>query len=296
MEGSTNAAAASGFVESDPLARALLFVPPESDQLVEDSLYDRPSSPARMGRELRNLAARLREDAGVDVSCVEVPLDVFRRHPNVHFLRDSLLATPLGVVVARPAMGSRRGETEILLDLLHRQGITVLGPIRPPATLEGADCLWLEPAALVCAVGGRTSEVGVAQLERMLEPAGVRCHRVSAPRGVRHLLGAIQLVGPHLALVRADLLDDSVRERTSRLNVTTLPVPECAALTGDHGFNFVVTGPRRVVASAGHPELVTWLRTTAGVEVVGQVSYAGLAAAGGGIACATGVLQRRRRL
>jgi N-dimethylarginine dimethylaminohydrolase len=282
------------FVESDPLTSALLLLPPAEHDVVDEPLYDRPIAPYGVTADLMVLHRRLHDSTDVAVRSVEVTPDVFRRHPNVHYLRDSMLATPLGVVVTRPALGSRHGEEAVVVDLLDQVGTPAAARIRPPDTLEGADCLWLRPDTLVCAVGGRTTDGGVAQLEELVAPLGVRCLRIAAPSGVRHLLGAVQLVDDDLALVRADLLPTSALNLMAALGLTVLRVPEGPGFTAAHGFNLLVVGPRRVVASADHPAIVAWLRARAGVEVVAEMSYATLAGAGGGIACATGVITRSR--
>ena len=275
------------------LRDVLLYLPGPAIEEVsdpDDASLLAPLNHARLGDQHDRLV-RTFEQCGIRVHHVRNEGVDDRRHPNLVFQRDTFFMSPLGAVISRMAGAARAGEERHVAGALAEAGIPIALTVGGSGTLEGADCIWLAPAMVLCGVGVRTNEEGYEQLRDFLGRNGIECVRVPIQPDVQHLLGLLQIVAPDRALLRADLASDELTRVLERAAVEVMPVPESEEITKALAFNFLVVDRERVIAPAGTPGFHRFLGK-AGLEIVATVDVSEYVKAAGGIACATGVLGR----
>lgn len=208
--------------------------------------------------------------------------------PNSHFVRDQMLMTPEGVIVARPASRQRAGEERYLAEALGRLGVPILMTVHGSGTFEGADAALAGLELAFVAQGMRTNEAGADQVAWALAQLGFHVVRIQLPPPTRsvHLDGALTIVSRDLALYRPELPQlarDTLAEHGFRL----LPIPE-----EDRNMpgNVVALGPGHVLMPAGNPHTRRLLEE-AGCRVV-EVDTSEINKSGGSIHCMTGFLRR----
>ena len=211
--------------------------------------------------------------------------------PNAMFMRDLMLMTPEGAIVARPASTVRAGEERFVAEALARLGVPILLTVHGGGTFEGADVSWVDRDLCFLAEGLRTNREGADQVERTLREIGVReVVRVGLPYGAMHLDGLLNFPDRDLAAVwprrTPYRIVQTLRERGFRLVEVTDEAEAQACLP----LNFVALVPGVVLMPAGGDRLRAAYEA-AGV-VCHTVDIAELVKAGGGIHCLTGFLKR----
>ena len=250
----------------------------------------------QMRADLRPDVARAQHDDlaaaygahGVDVHYVE---RADPAKPNAMFMRDLMLMTPEGAILARPASTVRAGEERWVAAALAELGVPILMSVRGDGTFEGADCCWVGRDLCILAEGLRTNRSGADQVEWMLRSIGVRdVVRVGLTYGAMHLDGCLSIldrdlaaVWPHrtpLAVVR------TLRERGFRL----IEVVDADEANAELPLNGVALAPGKLLMPAGGVRHRRRFEE-AGVECV-PVEIGELIKAGGGVHCMTAFLKR----
>jgi len=276
--------------ECGRLRAVLLHRPgPELDE-IED--YDA----AQMRADVRADVARRQHDAlaavyrahGVTVHDVERTRP---DKPNAVFMRDLMLMTPEGAILARPASTVRAGEERFVAEALGRLGVPILLTVHGGGTFEGADVCWVDRDLCILAEGLRTNRDGADQVERTLREIGVRdVIRVALPYGAMHLDGLLNILSRDLAVVWPRRIPFPVvralRERGFRLIEVADEVEAQACLP----MNFVALAPGEILMPTGGDRLRATYEE-AGV-VCHTVDVSELIKAGGGIHCMTAFLKR----
>lgn len=211
--------------------------------------------------------------------------------PNAMFMRDLMLMTPEGVILARPASTVRAGEERWVAGALAEIGVPILMSVRGNGTFEGADCCWIDDDLCFLAEGLRTNREGADQVEWMLRQIGVReVVRVGLPYGAMHLDGCLSILDRDLAVVWPNrtplVVVQTLRQRGFRL----IDVVDADEAHSELPLNGVALAPGKLLMPAGgskHRELYE----AAGVECV-TVEIGELIKAGGGIHCMTAFLKR----
>ncbi len=271
-----------------PLHSVALAWPPDTLRLIDDPgawlLRGRPD----LGR-LRDQAAALADYyrvRGISVRMLDAP----DAPPNILFLRDTFLMTPMGAILARPAHAVRRPEIAYVRAFLEQEQIPIVGEIEPPGSFEGADALWLRPNLLVIGVGNRTDMAGAGQVARLLAPAGIVTRTVRAPRRSQHLLGSMAIIGPDSIILRAAVgraVRILLREGGWRIH----DVDDDTDVLKRRCLNFVMLDRTTVVAPTMSSERRESL-SIGGVRI-DQLDVSEYLVCDGGIACATGILGRQ---
>lgn len=254
--------------------------------------YLQPVDYAGMRQELQAYARTL-EGLGVEVLRWTAPRTLADGRPpyNAVFARDLFTLTPEGAFLSRMASEVRAGEEQVVAAELARGGVPVIFAVSGQAVWEGADLLWLSPRRVLIGVGQRTSVSGAEQLKLAFGLQGIEVVTVAVPDGVQHLLGVVQILSADCALVRAELAGPQLVEVLRTAGFRVVPVPESRELRCEHALNVVTVDAMTVVMAAGCP-VTRALLEAAGVTVAATVSAPNLFGAGGGLACATGILQR----
>jgi N-dimethylarginine dimethylaminohydrolase len=208
------------------------------------------------------------------------------------YVRDAAIVGDRGAVLARMGKPTRRPEPERIGTALERLGISVLGRIEAPGTLEGGDTAWLDRSTLAVGQGTRTNAAGIEQLRALLPDVNVITVPLPAwrsPGGVFHLMSALSPLASDLAIVFRSLLPASFIDELLTRGFTLIEVPESELES--QGPNVLAVAPRVAVALAGNP-LTRKRMEAAGVAVhtyVGEeISVKGC----GGPTCLTRPLER----
>ncbi len=273
--------------EVGTLRRVLLARPPRTlDAVTEPDAWlmlGRPDRDALRAASER-LAATFR-GLGVQVDWIDAP----EAPPNLLFARDLFAMTPEGAVLARMGAAVRAGEERACAAALASLGVPLLATPRGTETLEGADALWLGEVVVI-GVGLRTNAAGAARLAGVLRDQGVDSVAVAMPAaGAQHLLGVVTPLDGRRVLLREARATDAIRGVVADLGLDPLPLPETPELVVGRGANLVAVRPGVVVMPEA-PQL------QARLEALGltchPVDMGPYLVAAGGVACATGVVQR----
>jgi dimethylargininase len=123
-----------------------------------------------------------------------VEIDELECHPNSAFVRDVALVVPDGFIRLSMGLPARCGEEAWMAEHLTSLGMTEVGRIQPPGTLEGGDVFLVGGLALV-GLSARANADGAKQLERMLAPMGYRVRTTPVPPPALHLGSVLSPVG-----------------------------------------------------------------------------------------------------
>jgi len=214
------------------------------------------------------------------------------------FTHDPSLVTARGAIVLRMGKALRAGEPALHESKYRELGIPIAARIAAPGTVEGGDCLWLDPQTLLIGRGVRTNQAGIEQMRQLLEAQGVEVHAFDLPlwqgeAACLHLLSVISPLAPDLALVFAPLLPVALFQllRARGIRLIEAP-PEEFAASGGLSLNVLPTEPRRLIAVAGFPATRAAMQA-AGCEVETFEADALCIACEGGPTCLTRPIERR---
>ena len=265
----------------------------------------------RPGAELDEIsdfdAAQMREDLLPEVakSQHDAMADVYEAHgvavhyvenarpdkPNAMFMRDLMLMTPEGAIIARPASTVRAGEERYVAEALAKLGVPILMTVHGNGTFEGADVSWVDEHLCFLAEGLRTNSEGADQVERMLREIGVsEVVRVQLPWGAMHLDGVFNILGNDLAVVWPRRTPFPIARTLLGRGYRLIEVEDEHEAHHRLPMNFVALEPGKILMPSGAPNMRARYEA-AGVECI-EVDVSELIKAGGGIHCMTGFLRR----
>jgi len=209
------------------------------------------------------------------------------------YTRDAMIQTPDGILLCNMGRVSRRGEPRFNMSLLEEHGITEIGTIEAPGTIEGGDVIWLDDKTLAVGLGPRTNMAGIEQLKALLAP-NTDLHVVPLPApdhadDVYHLMSMISPLDRDLALVHSPDIPNSFSEWLTSKGITQVEVDPSEFLA--MACNVLALGPRRVLMLEGLP------MTKARLEAAGctVLTYKGIEISRkgeGGPTCLTRPLKR----
>lgn len=209
------------------------------------------------------------------------------------YVRDALIVTPHGIVLAHMGKPARQGEPAINADFLEQNGLTVAGRIQAPGMVEGGDLVWIDDKTLLAGHTYRTNPEGIAQLQRILGD-GITVHSFQMPHykgreDVFHLMSVLSPIDTDLALVYPPLTPVALMEFLESRGISFVVVPD--EEFESMGCNVLATGPRRCVMVSGNPE--TQKRLEAAGADVHVIEAAEICRKGeGGPTCLTRPLSR----
>lgn len=210
------------------------------------------------------------------------------------YCRDAAIATDYGMIICRMGKAGRTKEPAAERHFFEASGTAILGEITSPGTLEGGDVAWLDRHTLAVGHSYRTNELGIAQLQAMLEPRGIevivaQLPHHKGPSDVFHLMSILSPVDKDLAVVYSPLMPVAFRDELLLRGFGLVEVPD--EEFDSMGCNVLALAPRHCLMVEGNP--VTQSRLVeAGCRVV---SYAGTEISvkgGGGPTCLTRPLLR----
>ncbi len=211
------------------------------------------------------------------------------------YCRDASIATDKGMILCTMGKAGRVNEPAAAVKVYKAQGISILGEIKSPGTVEGGDVAWLDQKTLAVGRTYRTNAEGIRQLRALLSPDGIDVMEVQLPHykgpsDVFHLMSIFSPVDKDLAVVYSSLMPIVFREELIRRGYQFVEVP-------DHEFesmgcNVLAIAPRQCVMMKGN-DVTKSILLEVGCTVIeydGQeISYKG----GGGPTCLTRPMWRK---
>ena len=186
--------------------------------------------------------------------------------PDLVYAFDPLLVTDVGAIALRPGKPNRATEPGALEAWTLSRGISTVGRITTPGTIEGGDTFWLRPDLLCIGRTLRTNAEGARQLAAFVG-GDVRVFDVPYWRGpgeLIHLLSVISPVADDLAVVYLPLLPVGLWQLLQDLGVRLLAVSDAEFAT--LGCNVLAVRPGVVIIAEGNPVIAASL-AAAGCEV-----------------------------
>jgi N-dimethylarginine dimethylaminohydrolase len=210
------------------------------------------------------------------------------------YCRDAAIATSNGMIICNMGKEGRKNEPLAQQKAYEAAGISVLGVIKAPGTIEGGDVAWLDDKTLAVGHTYRTNEEGIRQITALLKPLGVDVITVPMPhyRGpsdVFHLMSVLSPVADNLAVVYSPLIPIVFRNELIKRGFELVEVPE--AEFDSMGCNVLALAPRTCLMVKGNPITKSRLEA-AGCKVIeyegAEISVKG----GGGPTCLTRPVSR----
>lgn len=211
--------------------------------------------------------------------------------PNAMFMRDLMLMTPEGAIVARPASTVRAGEERYVAETLAVLGVPILMAVHGNGTFEGADVCWIDENLCFLAEGLRTNEEGANQVERTLREIGVaEVVRLGLTYGAMHLDGCLAILDRDLAVVWPNRTPLKVVQALRRRGFRLIEVTNEREAFHELPLNGVCLAPGEYLMPDGG---ATMRRAYEDAGVTCHtVGVSELIKAGGGIHCMTALLKR----
>ena len=184
------------------------------------------------------------------------------------YVRDTALPVPTGIILARMGKDARSPEPESLVALFEKLSISLAGTIQAPGTLEGGDCLWIDPQTLLIGRTWRTNQSGIDQVRAIVGPDINVCafdmpnHK--GPDDVFHLMSVLSPISETLVVGYPPLMPVALVEFLQSRGMEILPVPATEFET--MGCNILALGNNRVVMLQGNP-LTAQLLLTRGIDI-----------------------------
>ena len=205
------------------------------------------------------------------------------------YCRDASIATSKGMIICTMGKEGRKYEPAAQQKAFEAAGISVLGIIKAPGTIEGGDVAWLDSKTLAVGHTYRTNKEGIEQITALLKPLGVDVITVPMPhyRGpsdVFHLMSVLSPVDNNLAVVYSPLIPIIFRNELIARGFELVEVPESEF--DSMGCNVLALAPRTCLMVKGNPITKSRLEA-AGCKVIeyegAEISVKG----GGGPTCLT---------
>ncbi len=205
------------------------------------------------------------------------------------YCRDASLVTDFGIVLCRMGKTLRENEPNEECNYFKKIGISILGEIKAPGTLEGGDMAWLDEKTLAVGHTYRTNYDGIKQLKELLEPNGIEVFvaempHYQGPSDVFHLMSVLSPVDFKKAVVFSPLMPIHLRDELLKRDYELIEVPDKEYDT--QAPNVLAISPSECIMVSGNPITKSRLEDAGCIvhEYIGEeISVKG----GGGPTCLT---------
>lgn len=210
------------------------------------------------------------------------------------YCRDAAIATDFGMILCNMGKKERMSEPQLQKQFYEKNGISVLGQIEGPGTLEGGDVAWVDQKTIAVGHSYRSNDEGIRQLKSMVEPRGVTVVEVHLPHhegpdGLLHLMSVFSPIDKKLAVVYSPLLPIAFRKELIRRDFAFVEV--CDDEFETMGCNVLALAPRKCLMVHGSP-ITQKALVDAGCEVHTYKGEHISLVGGGGPTCLTRPLER----
>jgi N-dimethylarginine dimethylaminohydrolase len=210
------------------------------------------------------------------------------QYPNWIFQRDLFNATPHGVILARPASMQRKGEeVQQQLALAQIRAPIIMMPTEN-GLFEGPDMLWINDKTALIAKNKRSNAAFFDQFQRQFPD--IRLIDIPLPKGSQHLLGIVNFIAPnHIAVWEGQFPSNKI-STIKDLGIQITSFNQHHEIQYKRAMNWVCIGANEVVLPDDAPEMKNKLNSMNVCTHTTPISE--YRKCGGGIGCATGILQR----
>lgn len=211
------------------------------------------------------------------------------------YCRDASIATSHGMIICNMGKAGRANEPTAQARTFKEHGISVLGTIVAPGTVEGGDVAWLDANTLAVGHTYRTNADGIQQLKNLLNPIGIQVivaemPHYKGPSDVFHLMSVLSPVDKNLAVVYSPLMPIAFRNLLIARGFELIEVPE--EEFDSMGCNVLALAPRVCLMVKGNPQTKNALEQ-AGCKVIEYEGVEISVKGGGGPTCLTRPITRR---
>ena len=228
------------------------------------------------------------KEHGVRVHFVE---DQREDKPNAIYMRDLVLMTPEGAIVARPAIESRRGEEKAAAQALSKLGVPIIRTINGNGVFDGACVLWVDRHTVILGTGSRANADGAAQVEYELRRMGVTdILHMGIPYGHAHLDGLMNFVDKKKMIVFPWQVSYDLVKALMDRGVEIIEITDIDEIKNNMAINVVALEPGKVLMVAGNPKTKKKLED-AGVEVI-EIDFSEIKKGWGAMHCMSVFLNR----
>ncbi|WP_284642904.1 dimethylarginine dimethylaminohydrolase family protein [Paenibacillus silviterrae] len=247
--------------------------------------YQQEELPAlkRLQSQYDGLTQALKKE-GIEVLSLDEASDGL---PERMFTRDLAMVIPGGVVLSRPALHLRYGETPLATRTFAGLGIPILGMVQGTGLAEGGSFMMLDPATALIGRSERVNPAGIEQIRFILSLQQIRLLVIDLPSTIIHLDEAFMPIDHHKALVNTALLPFWFLDELHQRDIELLHVdPKDPPLT----INALTLEPGRVLFSSSGARTMDLLAKH-GIDFI-PVEVDEIYKLGGGIHCVTLPLTR----
>jgi len=209
------------------------------------------------------------------------------------YVRDASVVCDRGVILCNMGKKARRGEPQSHRRCFETMGISIVGEIRSPGTIEGGDVVWLGGRTVAVGHSYRTNADGIRQLRELLGESGDELIEVplphwKGPQDVFHLMSILSPLRHDLALVYSPLMPIPFRRQLLERSYRLIEVPD--AEFESLGCNCLPVDPEVCLLPTGNPVTRGRLEQ-AGIEVLEFEAAELCVKGGGGPTCLTRPLE-----
>jgi N-dimethylarginine dimethylaminohydrolase len=219
-------------------------------------------------------------------------IEIERNHSppkNLCFTRDLFWMGPKGIIQARMGSEIRKKEENLFLKTVANQKLNFHFALKSPCLFEGADALWLDSQTIVIGIKNRTNKHTVSVFKKIF--SDLKIFEVNLPKQVQHLLGLVQLIDKKKALLRYKIAPLSLKKILKKYNYNIINIDEIYEVTHLQAMNIVTIRPNTIIMPDDCP-LTEKFYLNNEIYVDSKFNIQELRKAGGGLACAIGILKR----
>jgi N-dimethylarginine dimethylaminohydrolase len=212
--------------------------------------------------------------------------DMYGPFPNLVYMRDLAVIAPDRLILANPKYKIRKGEQEIMLATMRRNGF-IGGYLDLPSdvTMEGADFFWINEKEVIISVGNRTSPEFAEIFGKLYPEINVRTVEAAAEGIPQHILGGAHIISEDTIIQRKSI----VKHDLGFKNVIELE--ETEEVVNGYAMNIVTVSPMEIIMPSGNPDTKA-IYESHGIKVHESPAFE-LGKMGGCFACATLPLKRK---
>jgi N-dimethylarginine dimethylaminohydrolase len=211
--------------------------------------------------------------------------DIYGPFHNLIYMRDLAVIAPGRLILANPKYDIRKGEQEIMLATMRRNGY-IGGYLDLPkdVTMEGADFFWVNENEVIISVGNRTSPE-FAEIFGKLYPDINVMTVDAAPEGIpQHILGGAHIIDKDTIIQRKAIIKHDLGFKN------VIELEETDEVVNGYAMNIVTVGPMEIIMPSGNPKTKA-IYESHGIKVHESPGYE-LGKMGGCFACATLPIKR----
>jgi N-dimethylarginine dimethylaminohydrolase len=213
--------------------------------------------------------------------------DMYGPFPNLVYMRDLAVIAPDRLILANPKYKIRKGEQEIMLATMRRNGF-IGGYLDLPSdvTMEGADFFWINEKEVIISVGNRTSPEFAEIFGKLYPEINVRTVEAAAEGIPQHILGGAHIISEDTIIQRKSIVTHDLGFKN------VIELEETEEVVNGYAMNIVTVSPMEIIMPSGNPDTKA-IYESHGIKVHESPAFE-LGKMGGCFACATLPLKRKK--